>query len=234
MRSSRSRWATSSGCTKMPSTPSPEPRSLWSGLSAAGRLAERMLWSAHAGVTLGDLAGGSSLDHPLETLRGRSVLVATADQLTAALALIELDGVASRLVLCPPDLPAEQLPFIVATAAVDARVADAGSAAAPDSGLDLAVTCTPVIGPGEPVRKADRETEWILLTSGTTGRPKLVVHSLASLAGAITGTTPVPAVWSTFYDIRRYGGLQIFLRAMLGGGSVGLSHAGGATRDLLI
>jgi len=34
------------------------------------------------------------------------------------------------------------------------------------------------------------------------------------------------SVWSTFYDIRRYGGLQIFLRAMLGGGSMMLSSAG--------
>jgi acyl-CoA synthetase (AMP-forming)/AMP-acid ligase II len=33
------------------------------------------------------------------------------------------------------------------------------------------------------------------------------------------------AVWSTFYDMRRYGGLQIFLRAMLGGGSMVLSSA---------
>jgi acyl-coenzyme A synthetase/AMP-(fatty) acid ligase len=32
-------------------------------------------------------------------------------------------------------------------------------------------------------------------------------------------------VWSTFYDIRRYGGLQIYLRAMLGGASLLLSSA---------
>jgi acyl-CoA synthetase (AMP-forming)/AMP-acid ligase II len=31
------------------------------------------------------------------------------------------------------------------------------------------------------------------------------------------------AVWSTFYDVRRYGGLQILLRALLGGGSLILS-----------
>ena len=59
-------------------------------------------------------------------------------------------------------------------------------------------------------------TEWILLTSGTTGRPKMVLHSLASLAGAIGASeSHTEVIWSTFYDIRRYGGLQIYLRAML-------------------
>jgi acyl-coenzyme A synthetase/AMP-(fatty) acid ligase len=75
----------------------------------------------------------------------------------------------------------------------------------------------------------------VLLTSGTTGRPKLVVHTLASLAGAIEGGRPAAerVVWSTFYDIRRYGGLQIFLRAALTGTSLVLSSAEEATADFL-
>jgi len=215
--------------------PLPEPCSLWRALSAGGRLPERVLWGAHVGVTLGDLAERSSLGGRLEELRGRSVLVATGDQLTAALALIELDGVASRLVLCPPDLPAEQLPFVAATAAADAQVSDAPAAEAGAPGVDTVLTCSPWLTPTDPERKGDEPTEWILLTSGTTGRPKLVVHTLASLAGAITGGPPgPPAVWSTFYDIRRYGGLQIFLRAVLGGGSLVLSSARESTGDFLI
>src|SRR5213596_627015 len=97
---------------------------LWPAVSAAGRLADRALWGAGASVTLGELVRGSSLGGRLEELRGRSVLIATSDQLTAALALIELDGVARRLVLGPPDLPSEHLSHIVTTAAVDALVSD--------------------------------------------------------------------------------------------------------------
>src|SRR5947199_5876959 len=41
-------------------------------------------------------------------------------------------------------------------------------------------------------------------------------------------------VWGTFYDIRRYGGLQIFLRAVLGRGSFVLSGAGEALGEYLV
>src|SRR5437867_4477749 len=210
--------------------------SLWSSLSAAGHLSERALWGADASVTLGDLVRGSSLSGRLELLRGRSALVATRDQLPAALALIELDAVARRLVLCPPDLPAEHLPFVAATAAVDALVSDRTAPHAGPPGVGTVVTCTPRIAPAAPERTGRYQTEWVLLTSGTTGRPKMVVHTLSSLSGAMQGARPSddPAVWSTFYDIRRYGGLQIFLRALLGGGSMVLSSADESTGDFLI
>src|SRR5207249_8069525 len=97
------------------------------------------------------------------------------------------------------------------------------------------VPCRPRLAPSDAERRGGHQTEWILLTSGTTGPPKLVVHTLASLAGVSRGRQPLasPAVWSTFYDIRRYGGLQIFLRALLGGGSLVLSSAGEALGDFL-
>src|SRR5712664_205701 len=210
--------------------------SLWSRSSAAGRLSERSLWGAEGSVALGDLARGSSLGGRLEELAGRCVLVATTDQLTAALALIELDGVARRLVLSPPDLPREHVPFVMATAAVDAIVSDR---TAPDAGTPSAgpfVTCSPKIAPADFERTERYQTEWILLTSGTTGLPKMVVHTLSSLAGAIQAgsATPKQALWSTFYDIRRYGGLQILLRALLGGGSLVLSSAREPTGDFLV
>jgi acyl-CoA synthetase (AMP-forming)/AMP-acid ligase II len=63
----------------------------------------------------------------------------------------------------------------------------------------------------------------------------MVSHSLASLAGAIHPGNPLSGahVWSTFYDIRRYGGLQIFLRALIGGGSLALSSAEESTAAFL-
>src|ERR1700721_1492999 len=108
--------------------PQPQPHGettpLWQAVSAAGRLSERWLADAGARVGLDTLAQGSWLSRPLDELRGRSVLLAMRDQLPAALALIELDGIARRIVLCPPDLADEHLPSVIATAEADAIVGD--------------------------------------------------------------------------------------------------------------
>jgi len=203
--------------------PRPEPQSLWRSLSGAGRLAQRSLSDEHARVSLAALARGSSLGRPLDELRGRSLLLSTRDQLPAALALIELDGIARRIVLCPPEVASTHLPGVMRTAEADTVVGDRSAA---ELGGALFAPCGAGVAPGAPNREPSETTEWILLTSGTTGAPKLVRHTLATLTDAMAGTAlGYGAVWSTFYDMRRYGGLQIFLRAMLGGGSMVLSSA---------
>ena len=179
-------------------------------------------------VSVTDLNRGTSLGGSVADLAGRSVLVATASQLTTALALIELDGRARRLTVLPPNLETDHLGTVLASAEIDAAVVDCDVPQLAAFNLPIRAVCRPSVSPTEEPPPAHFRTEWLLLTSGTSGAPKLVAHTLADLTAAVKARSPADgaAVWGTFYDIRRYGGLQIFLRAVLGGASLVVSSAG--------
>ncbi len=212
-----------------------EAAGLSESLSALAPPPGQTLWALDESATLTDLAGGSSLGGRIEELRGKTVLLSTTSQLAAALALVQLDGVARRIVLCTPDLPVEHMPFVVATAEVDAVVSDRSASEIGAGDVACFVACSSKIVPSAMSDQNERvATEWILFTSGTSGVPKMVVHSISSLAGALQRAAAAdPIVWSTFYDIRRYGGLQILLRALLGGASLVLSDAHESAPDFL-
>lgn len=183
-------------------------------------------------MSLTDVLTHSCLGGRAGELTGRSVLLSTSDQLTSGLAMIEIDGVARRMLLCPPDFNFDHAPAMIENADIDAIVTDQPARWA-DMGVGL-VLATQLPERAAAAAVTERATEWLMLTSGTSGVPKIVGHTLEGLCGAIIADGPArgaPAVWATFYDIRRYGGLQIFLRTVIGGGSMVLSQAGEALAD---
>jgi len=197
-----------------------EPATL-AGLIARAGGAGRTLSTRDHRLELSEFASGSPFGAERARFAGRSVVLSVSDMARAAAALIDLDGLARRILLCPPGWEADKIARAAALAEADALAYD--EALAPPLALDVALPVSIPLTPGGETGAPILETEWVLPTSGTSGPPKLAVHTLATLAGAIA---PAPLQeWATFYDIRRYGGLQIFLRALSGQGSLRLAGA---------
>ena len=200
--------------------------SLRAAILNASPRGKRWLWGDKICFEISDSFQHSCLQGSRDSLRGKSVLILADDQLTAAAVLIELDGIASRLLACPPDVQPDHLAKIAAQARIEAIVTNSESLPVA-FGPDMALIRVGPPAPSAPPHNAELDTEWLLLTSGTTGGPKIVRHTFRSLTGAILPDEWLaqPPIWSTFYDIRRYGGLQIFLRAITCGYSMVLSDS---------
>lgn len=189
----------------------------------AARACGTSLFAADATLDLAEVATTSRL--PLAGITPDStILLRTKAQLGFTLALIDLDGHAGRLILCPPDLSAANTLQV----AIDHHVTHVYDDSTlehlplPQGIVRLAHGADPQpLAASQPLC----DTQWLLFTSGTSGTPKLVAHSFAALTGAIAPPDASACiVWGTFYDVRRYGGLQMLLRALTGGGSMVLSQ----------
>ncbi|MGA2058217.1 MAG: fatty acid--CoA ligase family protein [Bradyrhizobium sp.] len=191
----------------------------------------RTISDAHHELSLSESYRTTCVTTGVQQLAGRSVLLAVSGQLLSALAMIEIDGVVRRMLLCPPDINPNLIENLIKEAEIDAIVTDEPQRWS-EAGINVLTVHFPE--PTDVRQKTERATDWLMLTSGTSGAPKIVSHTLDGLCGAIhvdgtsQGTAPV---WATFYDIRRYGGLQIFLRAVIGGGSMVLSEPGEPLTD---
>src|SRR3954470_15986712 len=134
-------------------------------------LTERSISDRHHLVSLAQLSSDDCLGGRGGELSGRSVLLATSGQLLAGLALIEIDGVARRMLLCPPDLKPDHLASVLVDAGIDAIVTDQ-----PERFAAIDIDLIVPVGLPQPVEvraQTSRATEWLMLTSGTSGIPKI-------------------------------------------------------------
>ena len=100
------------------------PFCLWDALRVSETETSSFICDAEQSISRADVARGSILNGRGNELRGQCVIVITADQLTAGMALIELDGIARRIVVYPNESSLDHLPYVIEATNADAIVSD--------------------------------------------------------------------------------------------------------------
>jgi acyl-coenzyme A synthetase/AMP-(fatty) acid ligase len=129
---------------------------------------------------------------------------------TVVTAITALDGWAARVDLLGSVDAGEPAPGTVVLD--DALVSSAAPVPAP-----------PVPAPVDAVGAGSRLTSWRLYTSGTTGAPTAVDHTLASLTRTVrrsaggSGERRAARRWGLLYEPTRMAGAQVLLQCLVGG-----------------
>jgi acyl-CoA synthetase (AMP-forming)/AMP-acid ligase II len=157
-------------------------------------------------VSFGVLAARvASAAKGMDHLPGQRVLVDTPDFERRLIALAALDNVGAAAVILPPGVAQSHRRWVT-------RVCGIGQ---PRGAEVDGSTQT------QRLSRRHRTSEVILMTSGTSGSPKLVTHTWTTLAAAIRRESRYRGLaWLLGYDGASFAGLQVTLQALLTGGCV--------------
>jgi acyl-CoA synthetase (AMP-forming)/AMP-acid ligase II len=141
-------------------------------------------------------------------LRGQTVTLPFSDPIDFVEALTALDGWASGILLCDARIESGLLKRFEDCAGAAWRI--------------QAGTAQPIADVAEVQSVGGESTRWVIPTSGTTGEPKLVSHTLASLCRTVKSRSNAAEslIWGLLYEPTRFAGLQVLLQALGGTGSV--------------
>lgn len=183
---------------------------LASGQTAAGQIA---LQTATGAVRYDELIAWAQqrrLQHA--GLRGESMALEYDNVLDFCVGLLAFDGWCSALWLSPPQLPPAERAGHVGQ--IDCRVVwRSGQVHQEQQTLSSADTTARADGM--------QVTRWWLATSGTSGTPKLIGHTLAGLSGKTRVSAFSRSLcWGLVYQPFRFAGLQVVLQALLSGATL--------------
>ena len=160
------------------------------------------------------------------TMRGKRVILFIRDTIELVKALALLDGSAGSMCPISTGISKKELCHLVSNNNFDAVISDLSEedleifnefniSAFKSSELDLIKQ--------KGIEPLNQSTEWLVPTSGTTSLPKLVSHTLASLAAASLRRerfNQKHEIWGQFYDVTRYAGYQTLLNSLLNGNTL--------------
>lgn len=143
------------------------------------------------------------------------------DPLKLALSMVVFDGLVGQILLLPEELTPELQESFLKKAGTELLLTDrldgvSGVFEGRIKSFDLPSLAETVDGCCE---LGNLETNWVIPTSGTTGLPKLVSHTLKSLTRTVNSNTQKGREfrWGLLYSMTRYAGLQVFLQSLIGG-----------------
>jgi len=185
---------------------------------------ERVLWvNADGQVDIDGLqVEYATNEAALKAYTGKKIAVQFGSDLLLARLLVMLDGLVAQILLLPQGVSHEERNSFLDSTGTEIFVADRPVDA--NHPVDEGVMC--IYWDGTSIPKLNEsgasrchETNWVLATSGTTGTPKLVSHTLASLTRSVVGNIHKGANyrWALLYELSRFAGLQVFLQAFLSG-----------------
>ena len=144
------------------------------------------------------------------------IAVKLHDPLGVIRAMAALDGQVAAILLLSHALPSETA--LALARSVDCTILVQDEVTEAKAGI-LCVGLDDVLGSHR--RSQPLATDWLMTTSGTTGLPKIVPHTLRSLSRSVYRFTgPSRPVWGLLYDPTRFAGLQVVLQALIGGGQL--------------
>ncbi len=192
----------------------------------------RVLWYAPGDqIVMVDTLAKSRARLDCVSWRGRRVALGAMSSLELAYVLLLLDGLAECLLF----LPLEQSQSVQANYLEELRidiVLGRDTAQLSDI-VDGSSSTFRVVDPGDAI--APLETQWILPTSGTTGTPKLICHTLATLTRSMTRRDlGGEFIWGSLYHPRRFAGMQVFLQSLLAGTPLVLDDEVEVSREYLL
>jgi acyl-coenzyme A synthetase/AMP-(fatty) acid ligase len=137
--------------------------------------------------------GADALGLRVQLAHGGVARLRTDDAAIVAAAIVALEGWAREVHLLP----------------AGADLDGPGTLLQPGAGASSATTAESL--------DRDVPTKWVLYTSGTTGTPKPISHSLDSLSRTVVRDGTASMVWGLLYDPNRMAGLQVILQSLLSG-----------------
>ncbi|PHR62035.1 MAG: hypothetical protein COA47_04905 [Robiginitomaculum sp.] len=144
------------------------------------------------------------------------IAIRLSDPLDVIRALTALDGQVAAILLLSHALPPK-------TAVALARAADCTILVQDDVAETRDGVAVMMIDDmlGSERRSEPLATAWLMTTSGTTGLPKIVPHTLRTLSRSVSRFAGATApIWGLLYDPTRFAGLQVVLQALIGGGQL--------------